>query len=119
MEWRVFFETFAGYAALSICFVKIHEKLPHSYSVLITGAAASLLLCAFGCFVLSEIHIRMRSAGDLKRAYFARLHELTGLKAEPESTGLRWWWATYPQIVMLVAVASGLVAWMSYWTFKC
>ena len=118
MEWRVFFETFAGYAALAICFVKVHDQTPHSRVVLALGILASLVLCFFGSFVLNEIHIRMRSTGDLKRAYFRRLHELTGVKAEEESKGLRWWWATLPQLVLLVSVALGFIVWMSYSTVK-
>lgn len=118
MEWRVFFETFTGYAALAVCFAKVHDHMPRSKTVLVIGIVASLLLCGFGCFLLGEIHLRMRSAADLKRAYFARLHELTGLNIEKEPDRLRWWWATYPQLAMLYFVAVAFIVWIFYSTYK-
>lgn len=115
VEWRTFFEMVAAYLALVVAFAKINPQTGRSWALCVVGLAATAIVSFAGYIVLHGVHVRMQWMKDTRNIYIEKLHDSAGIHGE-EAPKFWEYWAIFPQYLILVTSAGGVISWMLWKT---
>ncbi len=97
IEWRVAFQVYVGYAAISLGYSALLEKNGPSWIVTIAACVVTAIMFITTLYLSIRVQERMHTARQLQNEYLSQLDELAGDAAPEKSSTLqgRFWFATH------------------------
>lgn len=133
MEWRVVFETYAGYTAIAVAFNYVHEHYPRTLYVGRLFTLAPLLLLLVSSYFFMRVQERLHNLRKMQNEYLKTLHivlRVEKIEDRPlRSPRVRWWqvaswfrehnppihrkWYAYSvQLMISIAICFGLTVYI-------